>query len=117
MFTYIVDWGVMKDWLAHGLHVSHAELHIHFGLLAFLLLALTIGRRRPWAPLLLVAGLEGVNELIDFARYALSGWPWTPGPTIEDIVNTLLWPAILTIMLALHRRRRAMNDGQISKSG
>jgi cell shape-determining protein MreD len=107
MFAYIVDWGTLKDWLSDVLQVSHAELHIHLGLLAFLLLALTIGRRRLWAPLIVVAVLEGANEAIDVARYWLSGWPWTPQPTIEDIVNTLLWPAILTVVVAVRRRRAA----------
>jgi len=40
---------------------------------------------------------------VDFARYYLSGWPWGPWPTIQDFVDTLFWPAVLTLVGRLRR--------------
>jgi hypothetical protein len=104
MFDMVLDWEALKEWLSKELHVSHAVLHIHIGLLVFLVMGRVL--RKPMSsplPLLVVAMLELANEAMDFTRYYVSHWPWTPGNTIEDIVNTLLWPTILLLLARMDR--------------
>ena len=63
----------------------------------FLLARRLIGARPGSAmPLLIVTLVEIGNEGLDFVRYRVSGWPWTPWGTIGDVLNTLFWPAVLT---------------------
>ena len=109
-FDMVLDWEATKDWLSSELHVSHAVLHIHLGLVIYLLSSLLL--RRPLSsllPWLTVVLLELANETSDFVRYYVSGWPWTPTNTIEDIVNTLFWPTILVVLF--HRQRIAVSAG------
>jgi hypothetical protein len=105
-FDMVLDWEAAKNWLSAEVHVSHAVLHIHLGLAIYLLTSVLL--RRPLGsvlPWLMVAALELANEASDFARYHVSGWPWTPTNTIEDIVNTLFWPTVLAVLF--HRQRTA----------
>lgn len=105
-FAAVVRWGDVKEWLSESLHLSHAMLHVHIGMAVFLLSASLL--RRPvgtWAPLMVVVVLELMNELSDFMRYHLSGWPWTPGPTVADLVATWLWPVVLTLFFRYRRAR------------
>lgn len=99
MFSIVLDWEAFKDWLSSSVHLTHHDLHLLLGVG----LTLAFGRilRRPlgsWLPLLIVAALEMINETSDFTRYYVSKWPWTPLPTLIDIVLTLLPP--LAIVLA-----------------
>lgn len=110
-YAAVVRWGDVKDWLSTSLHLSHAMLHVHIGMAVFVLSGLAL--RKPigsWAPLLIVVALETMNELVDFARYHLSGWPWTPGPTVADLVATWLWPVMLTLIF---RRRSRRGDATV----
>lgn len=104
-FDMVLDWEAIKNWISAELHVSHAVLHIHLGLALFLLSS-WLFRRSPGSllPWLFVVALELANEISDFLRYYVSGWPWTATNTIEDIVNTLFWP---TVLLIIFRRRTA----------
>lgn len=99
------EWEAAKLDLSDTLHLSRDLLHVHVGLAVYalgcLLLREPIGSRRP---VLIVLALELVNELVDFIRFQVGGWPWTPADTVADIVNTLLWPVALTL---LARRRLA----------
>jgi len=110
-------WEWTKDFLSEELQLSHAMLHVHVGLGLFVIITLLL-RRPPGSvlPLLLVLFAEACNELMDFARYHLSGWPWTAAPTVHDIVDTLFWPVLLTVAARLHRRaspgRTAEQRGQ-----
>jgi hypothetical protein len=99
-------WESFKDWLAAAVHLTHHGLHVVLGLTLTLLFTRLL--RLPldsWQPLAIVAGLEGVNEAFDFGRYHLSGWPWTPGPTLIDIALTLGPPLTLITVAALLRHR------------
>ena len=101
----LIQWGSFKAHMDRGLEISQAMLHIHIGLALFLLAARLIGGTPGrLAPLLLVTALELANEVLDFARYQASGWPWKPWGTIGDILNTLFWPVVLTLIF---RRREA----------
>lgn len=69
-------------------------LHIHSGLIIFILARLIL--RRPYStfiPFLCVVLTEAVNELLD---YLASGW--RPANTYLDVVNTLLWPLIISLI-------------------
>jgi len=111
-FDMVLDWEAVKQGMAREFHVSHAVLHIHLGLAIYLLTSLLLRQRLgavlPW---LVVALLELVNEVSDFLRYYVSGWPWTATNTIEDIVNTLFWP---TVLLLLFRHRRVARSAGIA---
>ncbi len=108
-FDMVLDWEATRMWLSSEFHMSHPVLHIHLGLAIFLLTGLIL--RRPLGSALawlVVAGLELLNEISDFTRYYVSGWPWTATNTIEDIVNTLFWPTIL-VMVFRFRRHAALS--------
>lgn len=94
----LIVWETAKTFVTDELGQSRAMLHMHFGMAMFV--GFTLALRRPpnsLVPLLLVVLLEGANELLDFARYHVSGWPWKPGPTVQDIFDTLVWPVLLTL--------------------
>lgn len=100
MFAIVLDWEDFKVWLSATVHLSHHDIHLILGL------ALTLGLgavlRRPlgsWLPLLIVFGLEVINELFDFIRYYVPGWPWTPKETLIDIAITIL-PALAILFAA-----------------
>ena len=112
VFSVVLGWETFKDWLSGTVRLTHHDLHLLLGL--GLTLAFTRLLRRPlgaWLPLLLVLGLELLNETSDFLRYYVSAWPWTPYETLVDIAITIAPP--LAIVLAarwesehFHRFRR-----------
>lgn len=92
-------WEWVKVTLSTELRLDRPILHIHAGLGLYVLATMVL--RRPFGsllPLLLVAAVEVTNEALDFARYQASGWPWTPWGTMRDLIDTLFWPTILTLV-------------------
>jgi hypothetical protein len=99
MFGIVLDWESFKVWLSATTGLSHHDFHLMLGVLLTLGLGWLL--RRPlgsWLPLLIVLGLEMVNEAFDFIRYYVDSYPWTPGPMLIDIAITMLPP--LAIVLA-----------------
>ncbi len=99
MIALVLDWEMFKVWLSATSGLTHHDFHLLLGVL------LTLGfgwvLRRPlgaWLPLILVFGLELVNEAFDFIRYYIDSYPWGPGPMLVDIALTMLPP--LAIVLA-----------------
>lgn len=99
MFALVLDWETFKIWLSATFGLTHHDFHLLLGVL------LTLGfgwlLRRPlgaWLQLLIVLGLELLNEAFDFTRYYVDSYPWGPGPTLVDIALTMLPP--LAIVLA-----------------
>jgi hypothetical protein len=99
MVAVVLDWEAFKVWLTATTGLSHHDYHLILGVL------LTLGSgwllRRPldsWLPLLIVLGLELLNETSDFIRYRIGGYPWGPKPMLVDIALTMLPP--LAIVLA-----------------
>jgi hypothetical protein len=99
MVAIVLDWEMVKVWLSATSGLTHHDFHLLLGVL------LTLGfgwvLRRPlgsWLPLILVLGLELINETFDFVRYYVDSYPWGPGPTLVDIALTMLPP--LAIVLA-----------------
>ena len=79
--------------------LSESLLHLHAGLAIFVVTALLLKKRmRSPIPLAVVVTLAILNEVVDF----LYGTKWSAAPSALDLVNTILWPAILFL---LARRR------------
>lgn len=98
-------WERLKTMISTELQLDRSVLHVHVGLACYVTAATLL--RRPfgsWLPLAAVAVVELANELLDFARYQLSDWPWTPAGTVRDAIDTLFWPAILTVANRIRQR-------------
>lgn len=112
MVRIILDWEQVKVWLSASTGLSHHDFHLLLGVLLTLgftrMLRLPLGA---WLPLLIVLGLELVNEAFDFARYHIDSYPWGPGPMLVDIALTMV-PPLLIVLAArwqspgFHRFRR-----------
>jgi hypothetical protein len=92
----VLEWEAFKEWLTASTGLTHHDYHLLLGIA--LTLGLTWLLRRPlgsWLPLLIVLALELVNELSDFTRYYVAGWPWEPGPTLVDIALTMVAPLVV----------------------
>jgi len=92
-------WDV-KDWIENTSGWTPALLHVHAGLALWLLAAALFRRRlHEWQPLLIVAVIELVNEMVD----RLAKGSWRPINSVGDGAATLFWPLLITLYL---RRRR-----------
>lgn len=85
-----------KRGLERTLGMTDDLLHVHVGLLLFVLAALVTRRRmRSWWPLGIVAAFAVANEIVDY--FALDG-QWSPWLLAVDIANTLVWPLVLFLL-------------------
>jgi hypothetical protein len=108
-----VLWGDWKQWVEAWLQLSPDALHIHAGIILWLLFALVTRRSLehplPW---LLLLGVELANEAIDLNQPAgsiESNWP----ASRHDILNTMAMPTLLLLSLGARRwwaRRREGRD-------
>lgn len=99
MFEIVLAWEAFKDWLSTTLHLTHWHLHIIVGLVLLVLFGRLM--RRPlssFLPLAPIAALEALNEISDFTRYYVSGWPWTPTATAIEVALTLVPPIIVIVL-------------------
>lgn len=90
----------IKTALSETLHLSKDALHIHIGILIYLVAAgLTRRSLGSWIPWLILLLLEGINEALDLVnefRYGtVSPRSFLPG--IKDAFNTMLWPTLMLI--------------------
>lgn len=95
----LLNWEAMKDWMSASSGLTHDDFHLILGVL--LTLFITRFLRLPLGallPLLVVFGLELINEAFDFFRFHMDAWPWEPWPSLVDICLTMV-PS-LTIILA-----------------
>jgi hypothetical protein len=79
--------------------LSKDALHIYVGMSVFLFVA-AIARRPisswlPWAAVLMVALL---GEVVDMRDDLLSLGRWRWSASLHDIINTLLWPTVLSAL-------------------
>jgi hypothetical protein len=89
----------LKTDLSELVHLSKDALHIHLGLLVFLI-AMVVFRRTaaslvPW---LYVLALELVNEALDMVHWHRGVFDFSFGGSVKDIVNTMLWPTLLVLL-------------------
>ena len=97
----IRDYLAWKATLSGDMGISEALLHVHAGLAIFVAAAVILKRKgRSWIPLAVVVALALGNELIDYGYSAR----WEIQSSIKDVINTILWPAILSIIA----RRRGL---------
>lgn len=101
-------WSDLKERLSSWISLSHDALHIHVGLVLFVLLAYLLRRYR-WGPLGAlgaVLALELANEISDSFDWVR----WTGAPNFaesaRDITDTMFWPMILAIIIARLGRPR-----------
>lgn len=86
------------QWIGDGTGLPDTILHIHAGM-AVLLLARLLTRKSlgSLVPLAFVVVAELGNEIIDRLHYGSWRWP----DTSMDVLNTLLWPAVLSLAIRL----------------
>ena len=102
--TLFTRYAAAKVALANAIGVPEDLLHVHLGLVIFVVGLFVFRRaRRLGLSVALVYFFALLNELVD----ALSGTPgtskWEP---LADIVNTALWPTALALIMTHVGRRR-----------
>ena len=104
----IIDFYHHTKGLAAGLSgQSFAMLHVHAGLLIYIVCQIAIrDRRGSWLALGIVAQAELLNEILD--NFYFGSWRWTD--TISDVVLTLMWPTLLVLVSYIRRRRWAADQ-------
>lgn len=91
----LVRYRELKVALGDATGATEDLLHIHAGLLIFVISALVLRKRmRSPIPLALVVLFAAGNELIDW----LSGVPSRPFEPLVDFFNTVFWPTILFLI-------------------
>ena len=84
-----------KHVVGEQLGASESLLHVHAGLMIFVLTALLLRRRMAsvW-PVSVVAFLAVLNEVVDYIGPERAPWK----PSAGDIANTVLWPVVLFLL-------------------
>lgn len=92
-------YSALKQWLGELTGATEDLLHLHFGLLIFVVVAVVFRRRMhsPW-PVSLVWAFALLNELVDYFAPL-----WQVDTSALDVLNTVFWP---TILFLVARRRR-----------
>jgi hypothetical protein len=93
----VLNW--LKTDLSELVHLSKDALHVHLGLLVFLV-AMVVFRRTaasllPW---LCVLAVELVNEFLDIFHWRGGVLDFSIAGSLKDIVNTMLWPTLLVLL-------------------
>lgn len=84
--------------------LSRDALHIYVGMAMFIAVAVSTRRVRPYLAWLSVLALACVGEALDW-RDDLADfgyWKWKDG--VHDVMNTLFWPSVITLMWRLRCR-------------
>lgn len=106
-------WYYIKDPIVEFSGVSRDALHVHLGLVIFLLVSIYFRNhpRRLLFGWLAVLAAQTINEALDFHDWYVwtRGWNWRK--SLTDYVHTLLWPSIL-LLLASRRPRPQEGDNQ-----
>src|SRR3712207_4895066 len=89
-----------KRWLEAFTGLSSDSLHVLLGLLLFPA-AWYLSGRRPWVAVALIAGLELINETLDWRHHG----SWRPLDTAGDVLNSLLLPCLIAAAATLLARR------------
>lgn len=107
-FAAVLEWETVKERIVSTLHLTEPVLHVLAGLGIYLVATpLLRARVGDWRPLIPVVLAEGANEASDITRYFVSGWPWTSGGTISDILFTLVPPLSIIVFVRAAREHAA----------
>lgn len=82
-----------KDFARRRITRNDAVLHVHGGMIVWLLGALVMRDAGAVLPLLLACGVEVANEVFD--RLRTGTWRWNE--TIPDFGHSLVWPFLLFV--------------------
>lgn len=86
-------------------------LHVHAGLLIYVVCQFAIRNRRgSWIALAIVAQAELLNEILD--NFYFGGWRWAD--TISDVILTLMWPTLLVLVSHFRRHRWAADQVRLA---
>ena len=97
----ITGYGAAKQWLSAFTGASEDLLHVHAGLLIFVVSALVLKKKmRSSVPLGLVVAFALLNEVVD---QLAGGGRQDPLEPFVDFANTVFWPIVL--FLAARRWR------------
>ena len=77
--------------LARATGLDHATLHVHIGMLIWIVGVALAGDMAAIWPLAVATIAELANEGLDRLRTG----SWRIADTVQDIVNSLLWPVVL----------------------
>lgn len=93
------QYAAIKRAMSDATGATEDLLHVHFGLLIFIVVAVVFRRRLHSAwPVTIVWAFALANEAVD---YFAEGWVLVP--SVLDVVNTVFWP---TVLFLVARRRR-----------
>ena len=94
----IVAFHDSKIWLLEITNLSRDAMYIHAGLLIFVTVQIfTRGRFGDKRMLLAVAGVSVIGEILDFLYVYENSGRYDYWQSMRDIINTLIWPVILTV--------------------
>lgn len=95
-------YAVLKDAIADDTGLGNTILHIHGGMLVFLIARLVSGRSiGTFVPFAAVLVLELINEGIDRVNHG----SWRVDDTMVDLASTLFWPFVLSLAVRLRPDR------------
>lgn len=79
-------------------HLSRDALHVHAGLLVFVLAAAVLRKSpgSPW-PWLAAAAVACGMEALDAVDGIVSYGHWRVRASVHDVANTLFWPTVLAL--------------------
>ena len=98
--------------------LSRDALHVHIGLIVFLMLWVIFGRRRWSAPLawLILFTATFVGEWLDYAgKHSLLAM-LNADDHVHDLVNTLFWPTMILAYTFVRRRRDTLSRQSADES-
>ena len=107
LFWIVLAWEDFKDWLSANVHISHWTIHFALGIALLFIFGRLL--RKPLtsaAPLIPIAILEFLNELLDFLRDYVPGWVWNYRSTVIEVALTIVPPAAVVLFLRAWTRLR-----------
>jgi hypothetical protein len=101
---HIPCWIIPSIVSATGL--SKDALHIYFGMVVFVTLAAISKQPRPYLAWSCVLALACMGEIVDGwdDLHSLGYWRWQA--SLHDVLNTLFWPSVLTLLGYLRSRAK-----------
>jgi hypothetical protein len=95
----------LKLMLVSALGLSKDALHMHVGLGVFFVGAWLFNRRvGTWVPWLYALAAACAGEIVDMRDDLMSLGYWRWQASLHDIINTVFWPTVITVLVRLSAR-------------